>query len=145
MSFQFYSENHDISISFLGGAYEIIDGSNLSSTDSHSFKNITGYSSPTWGTTYDFAGVNGASNHCGATAAFNVVNYYKTRYGRSSLFYNSSRTSTFIKLHEKIGNGPVTFIGLTRGLKSYVAERGSTYSEAIVDNYTGIKAQLKEK
>lgn len=132
----------EIDIISLGGSFNIIDRSDLPS-GSYTSKNIPSYSSVTWGRTGEFSGVNGAKNHCGATAAFNVVNYYRTRYGRSNLFYSNSRISTFTKLHEKIGNGPVTFIGLNSGLKTYVNSRtGSSYSGNGNGGYANIKSQI---
>lgn len=126
--------------STLGGSYGILKPADLPKQN-YSARMLTRASLVTWGTTGEFAKLSGVKNHCGATAAFNVVNYYRVRYGRSKLML-SSRSSTFTALHKKIGNGPVTFVGLTGGLKSYVESRGSSITRTSNGGYANIKTAI---
>lgn len=70
----------------------------------------------TWGTTSEFE--NYASDHCGATSAFNMVLYYLNRVGMP--VSSSNRVSTFKGLHNYIGNGPVLPMAYRNGIAAYV-------------------------
>ena len=97
---------------------------------------------PLWGTTGEFEGIGNAKNHCAATAAFNAVYYYRARNKNNSLFVNGSRADTFKALHSKIGNGPVLFPTLQKGLKAYVSEAGSAFSTVADKAYETLKSQI---
>lgn len=94
-----------------------------------------------WGTTSEFAGIGGAANHCGSTAAFNVIAYYRNRLSRPALML-SARSATFAALHARIGDGPVLFNALVGGLKSYVQSRGSSFGSAVTGGWVGIKREI---
>ena len=136
-------ENNTISLSALRGSYDniITDGSSLPS-GSFSANNLPYYNSVTWGIMNDFSSIAGGNNHCGATAAFNVINYYSVRYGRSALM-NGSRANTFSSIFSKVGNGPVLFSKINSGLQSYVNERGYSYSGGSCGYYSSIKSRVQ--
>jgi hypothetical protein len=51
----------------------------------------------------------------------------------------STRRATFTALHKEIGNGPVTFIGLTGGVKRYVESRKFSFTRTSNGGYSNIK------
>ncbi|MCI8609250.1 MAG: hypothetical protein HFE73_06365 [Firmicutes bacterium] len=124
--------------------YGIVSSANLP-TGTYATRNLTEFSTTNWGTMSEFKSyVGDANNYCGATAAFNVVNYYQHRYNRSSLLYGNSRTSTFVQLFNKIGNGPVLPNTINQGLKEYVESRGSSFSYTDSNTFPYIKQQIND-
>jgi hypothetical protein len=101
------------------------------------------YSVSTWGTTGEFAGLSGAKNHCGATAGFNIVQYYRIRYGQSDLM-KSTRADTFKAIFAKTGDGPITFLQLCPGLDRYIQDRPGNSSLSYSSNggWSNIKASI---
>ena len=95
-----------------------------------------------YGTTGEFGGLNGAHDHCAATAAFNVVAYYSDYLDAPDLYVNGDKDDTFIAIHEYIGNGPVLFNKYNDGLSNYVTERGYTYHYSISHNYAAVKSGI---
>jgi hypothetical protein len=93
-----------------------------------------------WGTTGEFESIRNAKNHCAATAAFNTAYYYKGLYQNSRLFVNNSRKDSFEALHKSIGNGPVLFYKLKRGLSLYALQAGFAFASKPGSSYAHAKA-----
>ncbi|MBE5851994.1 MAG: hypothetical protein E7299_03435 [Lachnospiraceae bacterium] len=132
-----------VSLATIRSSYGIFDSSDLPS-GTYTTGNLPNfYSVGTWGTTGEFSGINGADDHCGATGAFNVVNYYRTRLSYNNLFVNGSdRDATFEAIHENIGNGPVTFSQITSGLSPYVRGTGKGLTYMPASYYSDIKEYI---
>ena len=100
-----------------------------------------------WGTTGEFQGVNGAKDHCGATAGFNLIQYYRYRYGHAGMML-STRRATFTEMHKNVGNGPLVFNALLygwtgkAGIRRYVNDRGYKFGSYATGGYSGIKSQI---
>lgn len=118
--------------------FGVIDWGDMPS-GTYTYDDLDGCDDVDYGTTGEFDGINGADNHCGATAAFNVVTYYKEYLNEPDLYVNDDRVDTFTALHVEIGNGPVLFPGYNSGLDTYVDDRGYTYHYLAQGGYTSIK------
>ena len=119
--------------------YGMIDWSNMPTDASYYTKTIQGGANIDYGTTGEFSGVNGAQNHCAATAAFNVIAYYSVYLDIPELFVDDDREGTFTAIHEYIGNGPVLFDRYNNGLADYAEDRGRTYHYERGGTYSLIK------
>ena len=132
-----------VSLATVRSSYGIFDSSDLPS-GTYTTGNLPNFFSVgMWGTTGEFSGINGAYDHCGATGAFNVVNYYRTRLSYNNLFVNgNNRDATFEAIHENIGNGPVTFSQITSGLSPYVRGTGKGLTYMPASYYSDIKEYI---
>jgi hypothetical protein len=77
-----------------------------------------------------------AKDHCGATAATNIALYY-TQDGYTNLKKNNSTYDTFVDLHSRIGNGPVS--QFSSDLMSYAYSRGYSMTYSNINFFSGLK------
>lgn len=129
-------------LSELKEMYHMIDWDDMPTDTSYYTRTIHEAVYIDYGTTSEFSGVNGAENHCAATAAFNVIAYYSAFLDQPELFVNGDRIQTFTAIHEYIGNGPVTFLGYNNGLSNYVEDRGRTYHYELGGTYEAVKSGI---
>lgn len=122
--------------------YEILSATEMP-TGSYTYDQISNLGAVnTWKTTSDFDGVYGAHDHCGATGAYNVVNYYSERYGDPSLKLGTP-TATFAALYNELGPGPFVYFSEIRDvLSDYVNDRGYSLSYMPLSYYSDIKAYV---
>lgn len=95
------------------------------------------FGSTDWAITGDYSSF--AENHCGATCVTNLALYYASR-GYSNLKVSNSKDSTFKKVYDIVGPGPVMTIA--DEAKQYFKERGYTLKYSSVGYFSGVKTAI---
>lgn len=73
-----------------------------------------------------------------------MVNYYGVFYDRPDLIHGAMRSSTFARIHNCIGDGPVLLSTINSGLRSYVNSRpGFFYTGGGNGRYAKIKSKIE--
>lgn len=95
------------------------------------------FGSTDWAITSDYSSF--AENHCGATCVTNLALYYASR-GYSNLKVSNSKDSTFKKVYDIVGPGPVMTIA--DEAKQYFKARGYTLKNRSVGTFSGLKTAI---
>ncbi len=135
-----FNSRSSYSLSELKEIFEVYD--NLSTTNIKQTKTIMEATVVKYGTTSEFGNIDGVTDHCAATAAFNLVLFESVFLDRPELLINDDRETTFKMIHSHIGNGPVIFSTYNSGLSKYVNAMGKTYHYSAGTGYSSVKSGI---